>query len=208
MNVYFCGMLFSMLIYILLGIIIKKRVQNADDFFVAGRQAPTLLITGSMVASYCSTGLFMGDVGEAYGGIYAPFIITVVMQTSGYILGSVFFGKYLRRSKALTIPEFFGKRFHSRRLQMLAGITAIFTMTVYLLSVMQGIGVLMNYVTGVNYNLCIFVALITFTLLTLLSGSKGVLITDTIMFGMFIIATLVASVFMVIKLGGVVSGNF
>lgn len=191
-----------MLIYIVLGIIISKKVKNANDFFVAGRQAPTLLIVGSLVASYCSTGLFMGDVGEAYGGFYVPFIMTVMMQVGGYVLGSVFFGKYLRRSETLTIPEFFGKRFHSRPLRILAAVTAIITMTVYLLSVMQGIGTLMNYVTGIDYNICIVLALITFAVLTVASGSKGVLITDTIMFGIFTLASVTAVAVIVVKLGG------
>ena len=202
MNVYFAGMVFSMLVYVVLGIVISKKVKDANDFFVAGRQAPTLLIVGSLVASYCSTGLFMGDVGEAYGGFFAPFIMTVMMQVGGYVLGSVFFGKYLRRSEALTIPEFFGKRFDSRPLRVLAAITAIITMTVYLLSVMQGIGTLMNYVTGINYNICILLALVTFAILTVTSGSKGVLITDTIMFGIFTSASLVAVGIIVGKLGG------
>ena len=83
MNAYFMGMLFSMVVYIVLGVVISKRVRNANDFFVAGRQAPTYLIVGSLVASYCSTGLFMGDVGEAYGGFFAPFIMTVMMQVGG-----------------------------------------------------------------------------------------------------------------------------
>ena len=202
MNIYFIGMLISMVLYIVLGIIISRRVKNANDFFVAGRQAPTILIVGSLVASYCSTGLFMGDVGEAYSGFFSPFIMTVMMQVGGYILGSVFFGKYLRRSEALTIPEFFGKRFDSRAIRVLAAITAIITMTVYLLSVMQGIGTLMNYVTGIDYNLCILLALITFTILTVTSGSKGVLITDTLMFGIFTAASLVAVFIIVGKLGG------
>lgn len=202
MNLYFGGMIFSMLVYIGLGIIISRKVKNANDFFVAGRQAPTLLIVGSLVASYCSTGLFMGDVGEAYSGFYVPFIMTVMMQVAGYVLGSVFFGKYLRRSATMTIPEFFGKRFDSRALRVLAAVTAIITMAVYLLSVMQGIGTLMNYVTGIDYNICILLALITFAILTVTSGSKGVLITDTIMFGIFTIASIAAVAVIVVKLGG------
>lgn len=202
MNIYFIGMLISMVLYIVLGIVISSRVKNANDFFVAGRQAPTVLIVGSLVASYCSTGMFMGDVGEAYGGFYTPFMMTAMMLVGGYILGSIFFGKYLRRSEALTIPEFFGKRFNSRPLQVLAAVTAIITMTVYLLSVMQGIGTLMSYVTGADYNLCIFLALITFTILTVTSGSKGVLITDTLMFGIFTIFSLIAVIIIVNKLGG------
>ena len=202
MNIYFIGMLISMLVYIILGFVISKKVKNASDFFVAGRQAPTILIVGSLVASYCSTGLFMGDVGEAYGGFYTPFMITAMMLVGGYVLGSVFFGKYLRRSEALTIPEFFGKRFDSRPLRILAAVTAIITMTVYLLSVMQGIGTLMSSVTGLDYNLCVLLALITFAILTVLSGSKGVLITDTLMFSIFTIFSLIAVVIIVDKLGG------
>ena len=202
MNIYFMGMILSMIVYIVLGLVISRQVKDVNDFFVAGRQAPTFLIVGSLVASYCSTGLFMGDVGEAYAGFYTPFMMTAMMLVGGYVIGSVFFGKYLRRSEALTIPEFFGNRFNSRPLIILAAVTAIITMTVYLLSVMQGIGTLMNYVTGVNYNICILLALITFAVLTVTSGSKGVLITDTLMFSIFTGASLIGVVIIVGKLGG------
>ena len=202
MNIYLMGMILSMLAYIVLGLVISRQVKSVNDFFVAGRKAPTFLIVGSLVASYCSTGFFMGDVGEAYSGFYAPRMMMALMLTAGYVIGGVFFGKYLRRSEALTIPEFFGERFHSRPLRILAAVTAIITMTVYLLSVMQGIGTLMSYVTGVNYNICILLALITFATLTVTSGSKGVLITDTLMFGIFTGASLMAILIIVQKLGG------
>lgn len=202
MNIYFAGIIVSMIIYIVLGIVISKRVKNANDFFVAGRQAPTVLVAGSLIASYCSTGLFMGDAGEAYSGFFTPLMLVVMMQSGGYILGSVFFGKYLRRSEALTIPEFFGKRFHSRPLQVLAGLTAVVIMTIYLLSVMQGVGTLMNYVTGIDYRICIVLILITLVILTVTSGAKGVLITDTIMFGIFTAASLVAVGIILGKIGG------
>lgn len=202
MNIYLIGMIISMILYVVLGLVISRRVKSANDYFVAGRQAPTVLIVGSLVASYCSTGLFMGDVGEAYSGLFSPFMMTVMMLIGGYVLGSVFFGKYLRRSEAVTIPEFFGRRFNSKPLRVLAAITAIITMTVYTLSVMQGIGTLMNYVTGVDYNLCVLLALITFAILTITSGSKGVLITDTLMFSVFTIAALISVGIIVGKLGG------
>lgn len=202
MNIYFIGMVISMIIYVILGFVISKGVKNANDFYVAGRQAPTILIIGSLVASYCSTGMFMGDAGEAYSGFFAPMLTVAIFQIVGYVYGTVFFGRYLRRSEAVTIPEFFGKRFDSRAMRILSMATAMVTLIVYMLSIMQGIGTLMSTVTGVDYNLCIFLALITFTLLTITSGSKGVLITDTVMFGIFTLAT-VAAVFAIAgKAGG------
>jgi beta-lactamase superfamily II metal-dependent hydrolase len=63
MNIYLIGMIISFSIYIVLGFIISRKVKDANDFYVAGRKAPVLLIVGSMIASYVSTGMFMGDAG-------------------------------------------------------------------------------------------------------------------------------------------------
>ena len=202
MNIYLIGMIVSMIIYIIIGFVISKGVKNADDYYVAGRKAPTILIFGSLVASYCSTGIFMGTAGEAYDGFFGPYIITPLLLVTGYVLGSVFFGKYLRRSEAITIPQFFEKRFQSKKLRILSAIVALVVYIVYMLSIMQGIGSLMSYVTGLNYNVCILLALVTFTILTFSSGSKGVLITDTIMFGIFTIATIACSFIIINKAGG------
>ena len=202
MNIYFIGMVISFAVYLLIGFFISKKVKNANDFYVAGRNAPILLIVGSMIASYVSTGMFMGDAGEYYSGIFSPMTILATMQVVGYIIGAIFFGRYLRRSRVMTIPEFFGKRFCSEKLRRLATITAVITMTVYLLSVVQGVGTLMHVVTGVDYNICIILAILVFSIVTVTSGSRGVLITDTLMFSVFTIA-LVISVFVITgKAGG------
>lgn len=202
MNLYFIGMCVSMGLYVVAGFIISRSIKNANDFYVAGRKAPTLLISGSLIASYCSTGLFMGDVGEAFDGFYTPVLITVIMLVTGYVLGSVFFGRYLRRSGAMTIPEFFERRFCSKKMRVLTALTGLVIYLVYMLSIMQGIGTLMHYVTGVSYNVCITLALVAFTLLTVTSGSKGVLITDTLMFGLFTVASVIGTFVIVQHAGG------
>lgn len=201
MNIYFAGMCISFAVYILIGMLISRRVKNVDDYYVAGRRAPVILIAGSMIASYASTGMFMGDAAQCYDGAFSSLIILATMQVAGYILGAVFFGRYLRRSKVLTIPEFFGKRFCSEHLKKLATITAVIAMTVYLLSIMQGIGTLMNAVTGLDYNVCLVLAMAVFTTVTVAGGSSGVLITDTLMAGIFTVA-LVFSTFAIANYSG------
>lgn len=202
MNIYFIGMCISFAVYVVLGIIIGRKVKTADEFYVAGRQAPVLLIAGSMIASYTSTGMFMGDAAQCYDGAFSSIILFAGMQSAGYIIGAVFFGRYLRRSRCLTIPEYFGERFQSTAMRRLAAITAIVTMTVYCLSVIQGIGTLMNAVTGVSYNLCITLALLVFTFLSMAAGSKGVLITDTLMSAIFTLSMIVAVVVIAHNAGG------
>lgn len=202
MNVYLCGMIISMVIFVIISMIVSKKVKNAEDFYVAGRQAPVILIAGSLIASYSSTGMFMGDAATCYQGAFVPIILFAGMQSAGYIFGAIFFGRYLRRSKSLTMPEFFGNRFNSPKLRALAAITAVITMSVYLLSVIQGIGTLMGIVTGVDYRICIIVVMIVFTFISVTSGSRGVLITDTLMAGVFTIAMLVGVVFISKGTGG------
>lgn len=202
MNIYLIGMSITMVAYVIVGAVIGKKVKTANDYFVAGRNAPAMLITGSLVASFIGVGLFMGDVGEAYSGFFAPIMVAVGVLSVGYIVGSVFFGRYLRRSEATTIPEFFGKRFDSKAVKYLATITGVFIMSVYSLSCVQGIGTLMARVTGLEYKVCIIVVVLAFTLITLMSGAKGVLITDTIMFGLFSVATIIGAGVIAAKAGG------
>ncbi len=202
MNIYFTGMCIAMLIFLGISWLISKRVKNAEDFYVAGRKAPLILIAGSMIASYTSTGMFMGDAAEAYEGALSAMIVFAGMQSAGYILGAVFFGRYLRRSGAMTIPEFFGKRFCSPKMRTLSAVTAIIMMSVYLLSVIQGVGTLMNVVTGISYQACIVIAMVVFTFISVVSGSRGVLITDTLMAGLFTVSMLVSVIFIAGRAGG------
>ena len=202
MNIYFIGMCISMVIYVAIGIVVSRKVKDVNDFYVAGRRAPVLLIAGSMIASYTSTGMFMGDAAQCYEGAFSSIIIFAGMQSAGYMIGAIFFGRYLRRSGVMTIPEFFGKRFCSRKMRVLAAVTAMVMMTVYLLSVIQGIGTLMSTVTGVNYNICISLALLVFTVITVISGSRGVLITDTLMASVFTLALVVSAIVIAYHSGG------
>lgn len=199
---YLIGISITLLAYVIIGLIISSRLRSADDYFVAGRNAPTLLITGSLVASFIGVGLFMGDVGEAYSGFFSPIIVAVGVLSVGYIVGSVFFGRYLRRSGTLTIPQFFGQRFDSKAMQMLSTVTGTFIMLVYSLSCVQGIATLMTLVTGLSYNTSVIVSVAVFAIITISSGAKGVLITDTIMFAMFSVATVIGAFAIADKSGG------
>ena len=201
-NIYFIGMCISMVIYIVIGVIVSRKVKNIDDYYVAGRQAPTFLISGSLIASYVGVALFMGDAAESYKGIFSSIVFLAIMQTAGYIIGAVFFGRYLRRSGVMTIPDFFSKRFASKHMRVLSAATAIITMSVYLISIVQGIGTLMNTVTGVDYKICVTLSLVVFTFITVLSGSRGVLITDTLMASVFTVAMILAALFISHRTGG------
>ena len=202
MNVYLIGVMIALIVFITVGIIAGRKVKDTNDYYVAGRRAPIILIVGSLIASFLSTGAFLGDTGEVYGGFFMGIVIVGVLQASGYVYGANLFGKYIRRAEVNTVPEYFGKRFSSRRLRMLASITLMFAVMAYMLSAMQGISTLMTSITGLDYRICVIIAWLSFTIFTVYSGSTGVLITDTIMFLVFLVAALMGIPFIVRAAGG------
>lgn len=202
MNVYLIGTIFAIIIFILIGVIAGRKVKDTNDYYVAGRKAPVILIVGSLIASFLSTGAFMGDTGEVYSGFFMGIVIVGILQASGYVYGAGLFGKYIRRAKANTVPEYFGMRFNSNRLQKLASITLMVAVTAYLLSAIQGVSTLMTQITGLSYQICVILAWLAFTVFTVYSGSMGVLITDTIMFLVFLASALIGIPYIVSAAGG------
>ena len=202
MNVYLIGIIISLIVFIVIGIIAGRTVKDTNDYYVAGRKAPVILIVGSLIASFLSTGAFMGDTGEVYSGFFMGIVIVGILQATGYVYGANLFGKYIRRARVNTVPEYFGLRFSSRRVRVLSSITLLFAVTAYMLSAMQGVSTLMTSITGLDYKVCVIIAWLSFTLFTVYSGSKGVLITDTIMFLVFLVAALIGIPYIVHAAGG------
>ena len=75
MDIYTGAIVVSLLVYIAVGNYAGRRVKRLDDYFVAGRRAPTLLIVGTLVASLFSTTAFLGEAGFAYAGQAGPFLL-------------------------------------------------------------------------------------------------------------------------------------
>ncbi len=202
MNAYAWGILISIAVYFVVGNYAGRKVRHIDDYFVAGRQAPTLLIVGTLVASLLSTNAFLAEVGIAYSGHGSIVLALVAVNVIGYIAGAMLFGRHLRRSRALTVAEYFGRRFASRRVQVVAGITIIVGLGAYLVAVTQGVALIVSQVSDLSYPAALVIVWLGYTVFTLYSGSRGVVITDTIMFLLFSVAAYVALAFVVSSSGG------
>ena len=69
MTVYTVTIAVSVLVFIAIGSYSGRKVKDIDDYFVAGRRAPTLLIVGTLVASVFSTSIFLGDIQQCFSGV-------------------------------------------------------------------------------------------------------------------------------------------
>ena len=85
MDIYALGIAISVVIFVAVGIYAGRSVKKLDDYFVAGRRAPTLLIVGTLVASVFSTSLFLGEAGFTYDGQLGPYILMPGIAVIGYV---------------------------------------------------------------------------------------------------------------------------
>ena len=205
MSLYAVTLLVSVLIFVVIGTWSGRGVRDLDDYFVAGRRAPTLLIVGSLVASVFSTSIFLGEAGFTYDGQMGPYLLFPGLAVIGYIYGALLFGTYLRRSRAPTVADYLGRRFNSRRVQQAAGITIIVGLGGYLLVVTQGAAILLSELMPLSYQQALVLTWLGYTVFTLYAGSRGVILTDTLMFLLFTVATVLFIVHIVDGFGGITS---
>ncbi|MEE4660250.1 MAG: sodium:solute symporter family protein [Halieaceae bacterium] len=203
MDIYTSLVVLSVVIFVGIGTWSGRGVRELDDYYVAGRRAPTLLIVGSLVASVFSTSIFLGEAGFTYAGQLGPYMLMPGIAVAGYIYGALLFGTFLRRSRAPTVADFLGQRFNSRRVQQAAGITIILGLGGYLLVVTQGAAILLADLFGISYATALILTWLSYTLFTLYAGSRGVVITDTLMFLLFTAATILFVSYITDDFGGV-----
>ena len=202
MSVYAIGVFATFVLYIFVGNYAGRKVKGMEDYYVVGRNAPTIMIVGTLVASYTSTVAFMGETGFSYDGYPVLLLILMCLNVTGYIVGALYFGRYLRRSEYYTIPEFFGNRFNSRSVRSATGWITIIGIGAYLVAVTQGASLLMSELLGLSYGWSLLLVWAVYTSFTFYSGSQGVVLTDTIMFFLFSIIAFLAGPYIMSTLGG------
>ena len=205
MDIFTVTIVISLVLFIAIGNYAGKNVKNLDDYLVAGRRAPTILIVGTLVASVMSSVAFLGEAGFTYDGQMGAYVLFPSTAAAGYVIGALFFGRYLRRSRATTVADFFGQRFNSFRVRQASGIIIMLSIGIYLLIVTQGAAILLSDLTDLTYFHSLIVVWLSYTFFTMYSGSKGVILTDTLMFLLFTSATLVFAYYIVSDLGGIAS---
>ncbi|MQA05354.1 MAG: sodium:solute symporter family protein [Streptosporangiales bacterium] len=196
------GVLGSFVLYLVIGAVVGRKVRSRSEYYVAGRSAPTALVAGTLVASFLSTVSFMGELGFSYDGYPVTLLVLTAINICGYVLGVLAFGRYLSRAQTLTVPEFFGRRFDSAGVQALAGLLVVIGIGLYLVAVTQGLSLVVGQLLDIPGWSALVLVWAAYSIFTLMSGSKGILINDTLMFVIFMLAGLAGMSWLIFRAGG------
>jgi len=162
------------------------RTSIADEYYVAGRRVSALFNGMATAADWMSAASFLGvtglllSVGFVGDGVHAGGLAYVLGWTGGFCLLGFLFAAKLNASGATTIPQFLGQRFDSAVVRWLAALGAILCSSVYLVAQIYGVGLVASMLSGLTFELGVFLALGGILLCSFLGGMRAVTWTQVI----------------------------
>lgn len=143
--VYGLVLFFYLATLFLIGVITGRRMQrSAEGFYLGSRSLGPWVTAFSFVAAYFSSVVIIGGGGFGYKYGMATLWIGATNVLVGTLLAWLVLGRRTRtltaRLNALTLPDLLGKMYRSPGAKLFAGIVIGIFLTVYSVSVLQGMG--------------------------------------------------------------------
>lgn len=206
-------MILAIILYLIvtiwIGFIFSKKNSNSEDFYLGGRKMGPIVVAMSAEASDMSSWLLMGLPGVAYLSGVCDAAWTAIGLVAGTWLNWFFVSRRLRRYSsnlgAITVPDFFAKRFHDDKniITAIAAIVIVVFFVPYTASGFAACGKLFHALFGVDYMAAMIVSAVIIVGYTIMGGFGAVCTTDLIQSIVMSIALVTVVVFGAVKAGGV-----
>jgi cation/acetate symporter len=138
------------LITLLIGVHGFAAMRTTSDFLVASRRISPFMNSAAVSGEYLSAASFLGVAGlmvkNGAGALWYP-----VGFTAGYLAMLVLVAAPMRRSGALTVPDFAEARLASPALRRLAAVVVLVIGTVYVVPQFRTAGLVLSAVAGTPY---------------------------------------------------------
>ncbi|MBQ9803864.1 MAG: sodium:solute symporter family protein, partial [Lentisphaeria bacterium] len=188
-----------------------RKTKDSSDYLVAGRSAHPFAMAMSYGAAFISTSALVG-----FGGIAGEFgmglMWLVFMNIAfGIVVAFIWFGKKTRKIgvalDARTFPEFIGRRFQSRRMQIFIAAVIFVFIPLYSSVVLISGARFLQEVMGMPYHwvLAIFAAVVA--VYVIFGGLRGVMYVDALIGSIMVGGMLLLLLSCYWRLGGLVEAH-
>ena len=188
------------------GLYTRKQASSVDGFVLGGRSVGPWLTAFAFGTSYFSAVVFVGYAGQ-FGWKYglSSAWIGIGNAVIGSLLAWILLG---RRTKLMTqhiesrtMPDFFGTRFDSQGLRVVASVIAFVFLIPYTAGVYKGISTLFEMGFGIPYEYCVVIMAILTAVYVILGGYKATAMNDFIQ-GVIMLFGIVAVIIAVLNAQG------
>jgi cation/acetate symporter len=180
-------LVFTIAIYALIGIL--SRTMQADAYYVAGRQVPTVFNGMATAADWMSGASFVAMAGGIFYGGYT-YMAFLVGWTGGYVLVSSLLAPYLRKFGCYTVPDFIGTRYGGNLVRACAVLVLVLASFTYVTAQINATGTIASRFLGIPFELGVWVGLISILLCSMLGGMRAVTWTQVAQYIVLIMAYL------------------
>ncbi len=180
------------------GIGIMSRTTDAAEYYVAGRRVPAVYNGMATGADWMSAASFIGMAGTLYLSGYGG-LAFIMGWTGGYCLVALFLAPYLRKFGQFTIPDFLGERYGGNLPRFLGIFAAILCSFTYVVAQIYGVGIITARLTGVAFELGVFLGLGGILVCSFLGGMRAVTWTQVAQYIILIIAYMIPVVWLSVK---------
>ncbi len=189
------------LVIILVGIVSFFKIKTPTDYYVAGKKAGVIPVSGSLLATILGGSAVLGtiELGQQIG--WAAFWL--LFSAAVGLMFLIPLSKYVRRFGNFTLPELLGK-FYGKKAEKIASIIIPVTWLGIVAAQIIAAAKILDGLNLLSYNSAAFVAGFIFIVYTLIGGQYSIIKTDTIQ-SVLIITGLIAIV--IYSLGHPASGN-
>jgi len=197
----------TVIAYAIIGII--SRTTDEAEYYVAGRRVPALYNGMATGADWMSAASFIGLAGTLYlqgfsGTADDPGGLAFVLGwTGGFCLVALLLAPYLRRFGQFTIPDFLGERYGGTLPRLVGVIAAILCSFTYVVAQIYAVGLITTHLTGVAFEIGIFLGLGGILVCSFLGGMRAVTWTQVGQYIVLIVAYLIPVVWLSVKQTGV-----
>ena len=183
------------------GLYSRKQASSVDGFVLGGRAVGPWLTAFAYGTSYFSAVVFVGYAGQ-FGWKYG--LSSAWIGVGNAVIGSLLAWLLLgRRTKLMTqhiesrtMPDFFGTRYQSQKLRVVASVIAFVFLIPYTAGVYSGISRLFEMGFNIPYEYCVIIMSILTAVYVILGGYKATAMNDFIqgIIMLFGIITVIAAV--------------
>ncbi len=185
-NVLFISIFF--LITIAIGIYARRHTKSVGAFLLGGRSVGPWLTAFAYGTTYFSAVVFIGYAGQ-FGWAYGMSALWIGLGNA--FIGSLLVWKVMGRRtrimtkhlEATTMPEFFGKRYNSKKLMIAASAIVFVFLIPYSSSVFNGLSYLFTMALGLDkvqfgFEMCIVAMCVLTAVYVILGGYMSTAIND------------------------------
>ncbi|MDB5890734.1 MAG: cation acetate symporter [Polaromonas sp.] len=180
------------------GIGVMSRTTDASEYYVAGRRVPAIYNGMATGADWMSAASFIGLAGTLYLSGYNG-LAFIMGWTGGYCLVALVLAPYLRKFGQFTIPDFLGERYGGNLPRLIGLCAAILCSFTYLVAQIYGVGLITSHLTGIAFELGIFLGLGGILVCSFLGGMRAVTWTQVAQYIILLVAYLIPVIWLSVK---------